>query len=103
MQYRTFGRTGWKVSSIGYGMWGKAGWNCYEREEVNDALNKAVESGCNFFDTAWAYGDGLSEEILNALIKRHSDKKLYAATKIPPKNRKWPSKPEFALRDVFPA
>jgi aryl-alcohol dehydrogenase-like predicted oxidoreductase len=103
MQYRTFGRSGWQVSAIGYGMWGMAGWTGSESEEVNRALDKAVESGCNFFDTAWAYGNGLSEEILNALIKRHASKKLYAATKIPPKNRKWPSKPEFALKDVFPA
>jgi len=103
MEYRTFGRTGWQVSSIGYGMWGMAGWTGSESEEVNRALDKAVELGCNFFDTAWAYGDGLSEEILNALIKRHAEKKLYAATKIPPKNRKWPSKPGFTLKDVFPA
>jgi aryl-alcohol dehydrogenase-like predicted oxidoreductase len=103
MQYRTFGRTGWNVSEIGYGMWGMAGWTGSEAEEVNRALDKAVEMGCNFFDTAWAYGDGLSEEILNALLKRYAEKKLYAATKIPPKNRKWPSKPGFKLKDVFPA
>jgi aryl-alcohol dehydrogenase-like predicted oxidoreductase len=103
MQYRTFGRTGWKVSEIGYGMWGMAGWTGSESEEINRALDKSVEMGCNFFDTAWAYGNGLSEEILNALLKRHAEKKLYTATKIPPKNRKWPSKPEFKLKDVFPA
>ncbi len=103
MQYRTFGRTGWQVSEIGYGMWGMAGWTGSESEEVNKALDRAVEMGCNFFDTAWAYGAGLSEEILNALIKRHTDKKLYVATKIPPKNRKWPSRPEYQLKDVFPA
>ena len=103
MQYRTFGRTGWKVSEIGYGMWGMAGWTGSESEEVNRALDQSVEMGCNFFDTAWAYGNGLSEEILNALLKRHADKKLYVATKIPPKNRKWPSKREFKLNDVFPA
>ena len=103
MQYRTFGRTGWQVSEIGYGMWGMAGWTGSEAEEVNNALDRAVEMGCNFFDTAWAYGDGLSEEILNALIKRHSGKKLYVATKVPPKNRKWPSKPQYRLEDVFPA
>jgi aryl-alcohol dehydrogenase-like predicted oxidoreductase len=40
---------------------------------------------------------------LNALIKRHAQKKLYAASKIPPKNRKWPSKPEYKLAEVFPA
>lgn len=103
MQYRTFGRTGWQVSEVGYGMWGMAGWTGSESEEVNRALDKSVEMGCNFFDTAWGYGEGLSERILNALVKRHADKKLYVATKIPPKNRKWPSKPTFNLADVFPA
>ncbi len=103
MQYRTFGRTGWQVSEVGYGMWGMAGWTGSESEEVNQALDRSVEMGCNFFDTAWGYGEGLSEKILNALIKRHSQKKLYVATKVPPKNRKWPSKPEFRLADVFPS
>ena len=103
MQYRKFGRTGWQVSEIGYGMWGMAGWTGSESEEVNRALDKSVEMGCNFFDTAWAYGDGLSEQILNAVLKRHADKRLYIATKIPPKNRKWPSKREFLLKDVFPS
>ena len=103
MNYRTFGRTGWQVSEVGYGMWGMAGWTGSESKEVNEALDKSVEMGCNFFDTAWAYGDGLSEEILNALIKRHGGKKLYVATKIPPKNRKWPSKPTFTLEEVFPS
>lgn len=103
MEYRNFGRTNWQVSAMGYGMWGMAGWTGSEAEEVNRALDKAVEMGCNFFDTAWAYGDGLSEEILQALIKRHPGKKLYAATKIPPKNRKWPSQRGFRLKDVFPA
>lgn len=103
MQYRTFGRTGWQVSEVGYGMWGMAGWTGSEEKEVNDALDRSIELGCNFFDTAWAYGDGLSENILNKTIKRHPGKKLYVATKIPPKNRKWPSKPNFTLDEVFPA
>ena len=102
MQYRRFGKTGWKVSEIGYGMWGLAGWTGSDANEVGDALRKAVDMGCNFFDTAWAYGDGRSEKILGQLIKDYRDKKLYAATKIPPKNRKWPSKPEYALKEVFP-
>lgn len=102
MNYRTFGRTGWEVSEIGYGMWGLAGWTGSERETVDKALDLAVERGCNFFDTAWGYGEGLSERILGELLKRNVDKKLYVATKIPPKNRTWPSKPEFKLADVFP-
>lgn len=103
MQYRKFGRTGWNVSEIGYGMWGMAGWTGSEEQEVNKALDRSIELGCNFFDTAWAYGEGLSEQILNKTIKRHPGKKLHVATKIPPKNRKWPSRRGFALKDVFPA
>lgn len=103
MQYRTFGRTGWQVSEVGYGMWGMAGWTGSEEKQVNEALDRSIELGCNFFDTAWAYGNGLSEEILNKTIKRHPGKRLYTATKIPPKNRKWPSKPQFSLQEVFPA
>ena len=103
MQYRTFGRTGWEVSEIGYGMWGMAGWTGSEENEIRNALDRSVDLGCNFFDTAWAYGDGLSEQILNALLKRNKDKRLYVATKIPPKNRKWPSRPNFSLKEVFPA
>lgn len=103
MQYRKFGRTGWNVSEVGYGMWGMAGWTGSEEKEVTDALDRSIELGCNFFDTAWAYGDGLSEQILSKTIQRHPGKKLYVATKIPPKNRKWPSRPGSLLKDVFPA
>jgi aryl-alcohol dehydrogenase-like predicted oxidoreductase len=103
MNYRTFGRTGWKVSEIGYGMWGLAGWTGSDKAEVLRALQRSVDLGCNFFDTAWGYAEGVSEQILGQLLKNNPDKQLYAATKIPPKNRKWPSKPEFRLEDVFPA
>jgi len=103
MQYRTFGRTGWNVSEIGYGMWGMAGWTGSEEKEVNKALDRSIELGCNFFDTAWGYGEGLSENILNRTLRRHPGKRLYVATKIPPKNLKWPSKPHFKLEEVFPA
>jgi aryl-alcohol dehydrogenase-like predicted oxidoreductase len=103
MQYRRFGRTDWQVSEIGYGMWGLAGWTGSEEQEVNRALDRSVELGCNFFDTAWGYGAGLSEQILGALMRRHSSRKLYHATKIPPKNFRWPSRPEFRLEECFPA
>ncbi|MFT4031313.1 MAG: aldo/keto reductase [Siphonobacter sp.] len=103
MIYRRFGRTDWAVSEMGYGMWGLAGWTGSDIEEVTVSLDRSVELGCNFFDTAWGYGAGKSEEILGGLIKRHADKRLYAATKIPPKNFKWPSKPEYTLQDCFPA
>ena len=103
MEYRRFGRTGWNVSEIGYGMWGMAGWTNSDDEQSDRSLDIAVEGGCNFFDTAWGYGAGKSEEILGRLLKRHPDQRLYVATKIPPKNFKWPSKPEYKLEDCFPA
>lgn len=103
MEYRRFGRTGWQVSEIGYGMWGMAGWTDSDDEQSDRSLDIAVESGCNFFDTAWGYGHGKSENILGRLVKRHPDKRLYLATKIPPKNMKWPAKPDYKLEDCFPA
>jgi aryl-alcohol dehydrogenase-like predicted oxidoreductase len=67
------------------------------------ALEKSVELGCNFYDTAWGYGAGASEQILGNLMKRHAGKRLYFATKIPPKNFKWPSKADYKLEECFPA
>ena len=64
MRYRRFGRTEWQISEIGYGMWGMAGWTGSEDEESLASLDRAVALGCNFFDTAWAYGDGHSEQLL---------------------------------------
>ena len=103
MRYRTFGRTGWQVSEIGYGMWGMAGWSGSDDEESLTSLERAIELGCNFFDTAWAYGSGHSERLLGATLRRYPDKRLYVATKLPPKNQKWPAKREYPLDDVFPS
>ena len=102
MRYRTFGRLGWSVSEVGYGMWGLAGWTGSDDDETRQALDEAVRLGCNFFDTAWAYGDGKSERMLGELVRAHRDRRLYTATKVPPKNRTWPSRAEFRLEDVFP-
>jgi aryl-alcohol dehydrogenase-like predicted oxidoreductase len=102
MEYRRFGRSNWPISEVGYGMWGLAGWSGSQESEYNAALDLSVEMGCNFFDSAWGYGEGLSESVLGKLMKRHSPKKLYGATKIPPKNFKWPSKSEYLLKDCFP-
>ena len=102
MNYRRFGRKGWMVSEIGYGMWGMAGWTGSEDEQSLQSLEKSIDLGCNFFDTAWAYGNGDSEKLLNQIVHRHPDKKLYTATKIPPKNFKWPSRREFSLDDCYP-
>jgi aryl-alcohol dehydrogenase-like predicted oxidoreductase len=102
MRYRTFGRTGWQISEVGYGMWGMAGWTGSDDEQSFESLDRAIALGCNFFDTAWAYGDGHSEQLLGATLRRHAGERLYVATKIPPKNRKWPARPEYSLDEVFP-
>jgi aryl-alcohol dehydrogenase-like predicted oxidoreductase len=102
MRYRTFGRPGWSVSEIGYGMWGLAGWSGSDDDETAAALERAVELGCNFFDTAWAYGNGHSERLLGNLVRRHPEQPLYVATKVPPKNFKWPSQRGFTLDECFP-
>jgi aryl-alcohol dehydrogenase-like predicted oxidoreductase len=102
MQYRTFGRTGWQVSEIGYGMWGMGGWTGSDDAESLDSLQRAIDLGCNFFDTAWAYGSGHSEQLLGKTLRNNSSKKLYVASKVPPKNRKWPSRREFSLDESYP-
>ena len=102
MKYRTFGRTGWKVSEIGHGMWGMGSWSGSKDEDSFAALQRAVDLGCNFFDTAFAYGDGRSEDLLGQLVRANPTKKLYTATKIPPKNFEWPARAEFTLEDCYP-
>lgn len=102
VNHRRFGRLGWQVSEMGYGMWGMAGWTGSDDAESLKSLQRAVELGCNFFDTAWAYGDGHSEELLGRLLRANPSQRLYTATKIPPKNLKWPSRPEFTLDDCYP-
>lgn len=103
MEYRRFGRTGWQVSEVGYGMWGMGDWTGSDDEQSLRSLQLAVDLGCNFFDTAYAYGEGHSERLLGQLLRNNRGKKLYTATKIPPKNRVWPSQRDFALDEVFPA
>lgn len=102
MQLRRFGRTNWQVSEIGYGMWGMGGWKDSSDDESRASLQRSVDLGCNFFDTAWGYGAGHSESLLGELVRNNRDKKLYTATKMPPKNFTWPSRRGFTLDDCFP-
>ena len=102
MRYRDFPRTGWKIAEIGYGMWGMGGWSGSDDDESLRSLDRAVELGGNFFDTAWAYGQGRSERLLGQTLRAHGDRRLYVATKIPPKNSAWPARAEYLLDDVFP-
>src|SRR6266403_2112147 len=102
MNYRNFGRLGWKLSEIGYGMWGMASWSDSSDDESLRSLQAAVDSGCNFFDTAYAYGEGRSENLLGQTVRSNPTKHLYTATKIPPKNLQWPARPEFKLEESYP-
>lgn len=102
MRSRKFGRTNWEVSEIGYGMWGMAGWSNSDDNESLQSLQAAVNYGCNFFDTAYAYGDGRSENLLGQTVRANRDKRLYTATKVPPKNKKWPASSEYALQESYP-
>ncbi len=103
MKYRKLGRTGFEVSDIAHGLWGMSGWSGSDDKESLAAMQLAVDLGCNFFDTAWAYGDGKSDGLLGEIMTRNSRKRLYAASKIPPANDRWPALPEYKYNDVFSA
>lgn len=81
MEYRVLGRTGWKISRVSFGAWaiGDA-WGSVDDRESYAALNRAVDLGVNFFDTADVYGDGKSERLLGKL-KQERGEHLYIATK----------------------
>src|SRR6266496_5509659 len=82
MEYRTFGRTGWNVSAIGFGAWGIGGdaWGPTDDKTSLATLHQAVDLGVNFFDTADVYGDGRSERLL-AQLRRERSEELIIATK----------------------
>lgn len=103
MNTRRFGRTGWQVGAVGYGMWGMGSWSGSDDDESRASLQLAVDLGCTFFDTAAAYGDGRSERLLGELLRANPGRRLYTATKVPPKNRAWPAGRDARLEDVFPA
>lgn len=103
MRYREFGRTGRKVSEIGYGMWGMGGWTGSNDDESLASLEHAIELGCDFFDTAWAYGQGHSERLLGRLRKARPEARIFCATKIPPKSMKWPASADALLAEAYPA
>lgn len=103
MKYRTLGRTNLAVGEIGDGLWGMSGWSGSDDRESLTSMQSAVDLGCNFFDTAWAYGNGKSDAMLGQLMLQNSGKRLYAASKIPPANDRWPALPKYKYRDVFSA
>ncbi len=81
MNYRDFGRTGWKVSEIGFGAWAiGADWGHVSENEALDALRAAIEEGVNFIDTADVYGDGRSEQLIAKVLKEYRGR-IYVGTK----------------------
>jgi|SRR5579864_2340912 len=103
MKYRKLGRTNYEVSDIAHGLWGISGWSGSEDTESVAAMQLAIDLGCNFFDTAWAYGEGKSDRLLGETMQRNTGKRIYAASKIPPANDRWPALPEYKYSDVFSA
>lgn len=102
MEYRKLGKTNLLVSEIGHGLWGMGDWTDANDTQSLEALQKSLDMGCNFFDSAWSYGKGHSDKLLGQLIKNNPQAKIIAASKIPPKNQKWPATSGDKLRDVFP-
>lgn len=106
MSTRRFGRLGWSVGEIGYGMWGIAGgeggWTGADDALGMQSLNLAASNGCNFFDTAWIYGRGHSERMVQRLVAAHRNRQVKVATKIAPANRRWPSRRGDRFEDIYP-
>lgn len=102
MRERTFGRLGWMVSEVGYGMWGLGGWTGSDDQVSHDSLKLAQDLGYTFFDTAWEYGEGRSERLLGELLRGRPNRPAYVATKIPPKTMIWPSHRGDPLEESYP-
>lgn len=104
MNHRTLGKTGYRVSEIGFGAWGIGGamWHGSDDDKSLAALATALDLGLDFIDTALGYGDGHSEKLV-ARALRGRPEPVVIATKIPPQNHEWPARRGISLRKVFPA
>ncbi len=102
MQYRKLGRTNLEISEIGHGVWSMGDWKDSDDEQSMEALRLSVELGCNFYDSAWAYGSGHADQLVGRLIKEFPDKDLIVAGKVPPMNWQWPGTSANKLSEVFP-
>ncbi len=103
MHYRRLGKTNFEVSEVGFGAWGIGGnqWLGGSDRGSLAALRRAIDAGVNFFDTAFAYGEGHSEKLVGRTVKE-TGREIYIATKVPPKNRIWPARAGIGIEDVFP-
>ncbi|MBI1272994.1 MAG: aldo/keto reductase [Alphaproteobacteria bacterium] len=102
MKKRKLGRTGIDVGVIGHGLWGMGGWTGSDDAQSFAAMQSALDGGCNFFDSAFAYGMGKSDGLLGKFIKTNPRKTIVAASKVPPKNWKWPPPWGCAFEEAFP-
>jgi aryl-alcohol dehydrogenase-like predicted oxidoreductase len=103
MNVRRLGRTGLEVSEVGYGAWGigRTMWIGADDKQSLQALERAIDLGLNFIDTALAYGDGHSEQLVGKTVRGRPET-VYVATKIPPKNMRWPASGDDDADDAFP-
>ena len=104
MNYRRLGKTGLEVSEVGFGAWGigRTMWIGAEDKESLQALERAIELGVNFIDTALVYGDGHSEKLVGQTVRNRSET-VYVATKVPPRNMRWPASGDDHASAAFPA
>lgn len=104
MQYRKFGKLGWMVSQIGMGTWALgSNWGPQDDDLSIAALHKALDLGCNFLDTARAYGNGRSERLIGQVLRERAGERTYVASKIPPKlPGDWPPGPYDLIGDRYP-
>jgi aryl-alcohol dehydrogenase-like predicted oxidoreductase len=103
MKYRTLGKTGIKVSEIGYGAWGigEGMWIGSDDGESLKALHRGADLGMNFVDTALVYGEGHSEQLVGRFLRERKER-IAVASKIPPVNRRWPARRGTKLSEAFP-
>jgi aryl-alcohol dehydrogenase-like predicted oxidoreductase len=104
MKTRQLGRTGYTVSEIGFGAWGIGGamWLGSDDATALAALAEAFDLGVTFVDTALAYGDGHSEQLIARAVAQRREAPVIA-TKLPPANRIWPAPAGTPLAAAFPA
>ena len=102
MKYRKFGNTQMEVSEIGFGAWAIGGsWGEQDENDSLEALEKAIDAGVNFIDTAAGYGNGKSERIIGDFLKSRFET-VYVSTKTPPKPGNWPPSPYDKIEDRYP-
>lgn len=102
MRYRPLGKAGFEISEIGHGLWGMGSWTGSEDDASKAALRRSIERGCTFFDSAFVYGNGKSDKLVGEVARGCPNVPLILASKIPPADFAWPSKPTNKLHAIFP-